>query len=189
VYTPFDQTPFLWTYLFVRTRGDPAAMRRTVAQAIAAADPALIPTRIRPMSALVADVVEARRASALLLSALALLALVLAAIGIGGLVSHAVSRRTAEMAVRLALGATPRRVLALVVGQALVPVAAGMVAGLAASLAASRLLESLLFGVTPHDTGTLAATTVMLAVVTLASAGLPARRALRIQPVDALRAD
>ncbi len=189
IYTPFAQTPFLWTYLFVRTQGEPAAMARAVARRITAADPELIPTRIQPMRALVSDVVEARRANALLLSAFALVALTLAAIGIGGLVSYAVSRRAPEMAVRLALGATPGRVLALVLGQALVPVGAGALAGLAAAMAASRLLESLLFDVTPHDLTTLVATLLLLGLVSTAAAYLPARRALAIQPVDALRAD
>jgi len=122
---PFDQTPFLWTYLFVRSAADPARLARTVSQAITAADPDLTPARIRPMSMLVAEAVAGRRANAMLTTAFAILALALAAIGIGGLVSCAVSRRTAEMAVRLALGASSARVLVLVMRQALAPVGAG----------------------------------------------------------------
>jgi putative ABC transport system permease protein len=187
VYTPFDQTPFLWTYVFVRTYGEPAAMTRSVARAIAEIDPELIPARLQPMSMVVAKAVEARRASALLLSAFALVALMLAAIGIGGLVSYAVSRRTSEMAVRLALGATPGRVLALVLSQALTPVAVGAAIGLAGALAATRLVESLLFGVTPYDSWTFVTTACVLSLVTLTAAYLPARRALAIAPADALR--
>jgi predicted permease len=189
IYTPFDQTPFLWTYLFVRSAADPARLARTVSQAIISADPDLTPARIRPMSMLVADASAGRRANAMLTTAFAALALALAAIGIGGLVSCAVSRRTAEMAVRLALGASSSRVLALVMGQALAPVGAGVVVGMAASLAATRVIESLLFAVTPHDVGTFALAIVLLAIVTVAAAWLPARRALAIQPVEALRAN
>jgi putative ABC transport system permease protein len=158
-----------------------------VSQTITAADPELTPARIRPMSMLVAEAVSGRRANALLTTAFATLALALAAIGIGGLVSCAVSRRTAEMAVRLALGASSSRVLALVIGQALVPVGAGVGVGLAASLAATRIIESLLFAVTPYDGWTFAIVIVLLALVTMAAAWLPARRALAIQPVEALR--
>ena len=90
---------------------------------------------------------------------------------------------------RLALGATSGRVLALVIGQALVPVVAGLATGVAAAAAATRLMESLLFGVTPYDTATFAAAVALLTLVTTAAAWLPARRALGIQPVEALRAN
>jgi ABC-type antimicrobial peptide transport system permease subunit len=187
IYTPFDQTPFLWTYVFVRTRGEPSVLTRAIASAVTTGDPDLVPARIRPMSAVVGEAVKARRSSALLLAAFAAVALLLAAIGIGGLVSYAVGRRTSEMAVRLALGATPGRVLVLVLSQALVPVAGGALVGLLVSVAATRLLESLLFGITPHDGWTFAAAAAGLAFVTLGAAWLPARRALGIEPADALR--
>jgi putative ABC transport system permease protein len=188
IYTPFDQTPFLWTYLFVRTQSDPALLMRSVSQTITAADPDLVPARMRPMSTLFSEALRTRRGNAVLLTGFATLALVLAAIGIGGLVSYSVSRRTQEMAVRLALGATPGRVLALVVSQAMVPVGVGAVAGLAAAFASSRFVESLLFGVTTHDVWSFASAFALLASVSLSAAILPARRALRITPVDALRA-
>jgi putative ABC transport system permease protein len=93
------------------------------------------------------------------------------------------------MAVRLALGATPARVLSLVLGQALAPVAVGVGLGLAASIAATKLIEALLFGVTASDPWTFVATVSVLTLVTLCAAYLPARRALTIQPVHALRAE
>jgi predicted permease len=189
VYTPFAQTPFLWTYLYVRTAGDPAAMTREVARAIRAFDAELTPARIRPMADLVAESVRARRTSTAFLSGFAVVAVMLAAIGIGGLVAYMVTQRTREIAVRLALGATHRRVAGLVAGQALVPVALGAVAGLVGAFFATRLLETLLFGVTPHDASTFALSTSMLVAVSIAAAYLPVRRALRISPSEALRAE
>ncbi len=187
IYTPFAQTPFMWTYLFVRTEGDPAALSRPVARAITAFDPQLTPARVVPMSTLVADSVRARRTSTAFLSGFAGVALLLSAIGIGGLVAFSVTQRTREMAVRLALGATHRRVASLVARQALVPVVLGAVAGLAGALFATALLETQLFGVTARDTVTYVAAASMLGAVCLAAAYFPVRRALRISPSDALR--
>jgi predicted permease len=189
IYTPFAQTPFMWTYLFVRTEGDPAVLSRPVARAITAFDPQLTPARIVPMSTLVADSVRARRTSTAFLSGFAGVALLLSAIGIGGLVAFSVTQRTREMAVRLALGATHGRVASLVARQALVPVVLGAVAGLAGALFATALLETLLFGVTARDTVTYMAAASMLGAVCLAAAYFPVRRALRISPSDALRAE
>jgi putative ABC transport system permease protein len=189
IYVPFAQTPFLWMYVFVRTQGDPAALTTTVSRTIAERDPDLYASRIQPMSALVHASVEDRRASTLILSGFAVVALLLAAMGIGGLVSYAVTRRTPEMAVRLALGGSPGEVARLVIGEALLPVAGGTLAGLFAAFFVTRAVAALLFEVTPRDGTTFASAGLLLAAVAFAAAYLPARRALRIAPADALRVE
>jgi putative ABC transport system permease protein len=189
VYTPFAQTPFFWIYVFVRTHGDPGTMTRTVAQAVRELDPELMPARIQPMTALVGEAVASRRASTMLVSGFAAIALLLSAIGIAGLVSYGVAQRTPELAVRLALGATPGRAAALVVGHALAPVAGGALVGLLAAMVSTRLIESQLFGVSAGDGTTIAAVVLIVTLVTVASACLPARRALKVSPIEALRAE
>jgi len=115
------------------------------------------------------------------------LALVLAAVGIYGLLSYAVAQRTQEMGIRIALGAQVTDVLGLIMKQGLLLVVAGEVLGLIGSFALTRVIGSLLFGVTPTDTTTFAAVAVVLATVALLACYIPARRALRIDPVVALR--
>jgi putative ABC transport system permease protein len=116
-------------------------------------------------------------------------ALALAAIGIYGVVAFAVERRTRELGVRLALGARAEDVRRLVVAQGMGPVVAGVVVGLGGALAAARALRSLLFGVGANDPATFAATTLFLVGVALMAAWLPARRATRVAPTEALRAE
>jgi ABC-type antimicrobial peptide transport system permease subunit len=112
---------------------------------------------------------------------------ILAAIGLYGAISYALGQRTREIGVRVALGASRRDILRLVLGSAAFTVIAGLAAGLAATLAATRLLRTLLFDVSPHDPATLALAVVALAAVALAAHWLPARRAARIDPMVALR--
>ena len=124
-----------------------------------------------------------------LLAIAAAVALMLGAIGIYGVMSYIVSQRRAEIGLRLALGAEPRRVVEMIVRQGAIVTIAGAVTGLAAALAGSRVLGSLLYGVSARDPGVFTATTLALLAVALFACWLPARRAARLNPLDALRAD
>jgi ABC-type antimicrobial peptide transport system permease subunit len=124
-----------------------------------------------------------------LLTIAAAVALLLGLVGIYGVVSYIVSQRTSEIGVRLALGAAPRDVTALIVRQNALVTAAGVVAGLGAALGTGHLIQSLLYGVSPRDPAVLAGTTAILAAVAILACWLPARRASRVNPVQALRAN
>ena len=139
------------------------------------------------MTAYLAQNTEQPRLLVMILAGLGALALVLAVIGIYGVVSYSVAQRTQEIGVRMALGATGRQVVRMVVRQALVPIAAGVVIGSAVALALGSVIQSLLFEVSPRDPVTLAAIAVSLALVGLVASLVPARRATRVDPLVALR--
>ena len=124
-----------------------------------------------------------------LLAGFSALALILAGVGLYGVVAYAVSRRTREIGIRIALGAVSNEVVGMVVRQGVRPAIAGIAAGLLASWFGGRVLQGLLYGVTPHDPMTLVGATLLLAAVTTAATLLPARRASRIPPASALRVD
>jgi putative ABC transport system permease protein len=187
VYTPFAQTPFLWTYVHVRTAGDPLAILGSLRAAVKSVDPRLTVASPRPMTALVAEASADPRFSAAIIGAFAIAAVALAAIGLYGVASFGVVRRTREIAIQLALGAPPARVKWQVVRHALFLSAIGVVAGLIGAAWLGRLLEELLFEVTPTDPLTLVAVAATLLAVTVFAAALPAARATRINPLDALR--
>jgi ABC-type antimicrobial peptide transport system permease subunit len=133
--------------------------------------------------------IAATRFSTMLLTAFGGLALLLAAVGVYGVISYGVTQRTQEIGIRVALGADDRKVLLLVVGQAAALTGAGLVLGLTGALGLSGVIAGLLFQVSPTDPPTLAAGVVLLAVVALLAAAVPARRAARVDPAIALRAD
>jgi ABC-type antimicrobial peptide transport system permease subunit len=124
-----------------------------------------------------------------LLTAFAVIALVLASVGLYGVIAYGVTQRTREIGVRVALGADARAVTALVVGGGLRLAVLGVAIGTAAAVAATRVLESMLYGVSPADPPTLLAIALLVGVIALAASYIPARRALRIDPTEALRAD
>ncbi len=189
LYTPFAQTPSLWTAVFVRTTSEPMAVVRSVKAAVATAGAGLTAMRPRPITELVAESIARPRFNALLLSCFAILALVVATVGIYGLIAYSVAQRTHEIGVRIALGAARRDVLGLVVGQGLRLTAVGIALGVAGALALTRLMQSLLFEVSPQDPLTFVAGAAFLLVVGLLASYLPARRAARVDPAVALRAE
>ncbi len=173
----------------VRTRGPVGGVVPGLERAIAASDPDVRIWRAQPMSEIIAAQNAQATLSALLLSAFGATALVLAAIGLYGVMAATVRERTRELGVRMALGATPDRLRREVLGRALRVAVAGAVIGLAGAIAVSRFLRTLLFEVSPTDPVALAGACGLLAAVALAAAYLPARRATRIDPALALRAE
>jgi putative ABC transport system permease protein len=175
--------------IVVRTGGDPTALAPTVRGALAELDAAQPIFDVRPMSELVARSLAQRRFALLLMLVFAGVALLLAAVGIYGVMSYTVAQRTQEIGIRVALGATPSSVLAMVLKDGMRLVTGGLVLGLAAALGLTRLLSSMLYGVATTDLLTYVAIAVVLAAVALVATVIPARRATRVDPMLALRAD
>jgi putative ABC transport system permease protein len=156
---------------------------------IHALDKGLPVSRIVPLTEYVHAAVATRRFAASLSGSFALLALLLAAVGIYGTVVHNVARRTHEFGVRMVLGAKRGAVLRMVLRQGLVPVAIGLAIGTAGAWAVTREITSELFGITPTDPATFIGVAILLALVALAASYVPARRAMRVDPMVALRYD
>jgi ABC-type antimicrobial peptide transport system permease subunit len=175
--------------LVLRTAVPPRSLVSAVERAVHGLDPELPLNRLRTLDEVVGRSVSEPRFYALLLGAFAGVALLLAALGLFGVMSYAVAERRREIGIRVALGAHPRDVRGLVLRQALALVAAGIGIGLLGALAVSRTMASLLFELQPHDPLTLGGVASLLAVVALVASDLPARRATRVDPLVALRAD
>ena len=189
IYTPFAQAPFLWAYVMVRTTGDPGALTAAVRQAVPLAAPRSIPANIQPMQTVLHESLAEPRVAALLTGAFGLIALLLATIGVYGVVSYTVAQRTRELGIRRVLGARLGDVVRLVVGEGLVLALAGVALGLAGAVVVMTWTSSLLFGVTAHDPLTYGAVALILIAVAGLASWLPARRAVRVEPVVALRQD
>jgi len=194
-YLPIAQIPpeaWAWTqrtmYVVVRTAGDPASAGEPLRAIVRQVAPGVPLFDVRTMEERLGASLSTARFNMLLLTLLGAIGLLLAAIGIYGVIGYFVSRRTQEIGVRMALGATRADVVALVVRQAAVPLGAGLVAGAIASLALSGVLRAQLFGVSPRDPWTLVGAAVLLACVGLAASLVPARRAASVDPTEALRA-
>jgi putative ABC transport system permease protein len=175
--------------LVVRTAGDPAALAAAVRNAIAAVDPTQPIVKIATMDQVVAASTSQRRLALALFGTFAAAALLLAIAGIYGVLAGSVSERTREIGVRSALGATPVSLIGMILEQGGRLAALGIVLGLAGSFAVTRYLQSLLFGIAPNDPVTLAGVCVLLGCVTLAACLVPAARAARVDPSEALRSE
>jgi predicted permease len=173
----------------LRTQGDPTTVMNSVRQAVAEIDSRELVYNVQTMNQVVSNSFAARRLSMLLLAVFASLALVLACVGIYGVISYLVGQRTHEIGVRVALGAQQSDVLKLVLGHGAKMALLGVAVGLLAALALTRLMSNQLFGVSPHDPLTFAAVATLLMLVALAACYLPARRATRVDPIIALRHD
>jgi putative ABC transport system permease protein len=175
--------------LVLRTPLDPATLAEPIRQAVWRVDPTLPAPDIRSLRQVAADAVAPERFQMVLIGAFAAGALLLAALGIYGVPAYTVARRTPELGLRLALGARPGDLLSMVIAQGLRPVGVGLLLGLAGSLAIGRFVAGLLFDVTPHDPATLAGVLLLVGAVALVACYVPARRATRIDPMTALRAE
>jgi putative ABC transport system permease protein len=173
--------------LAMRTSGDPLALANAVRREVARLDPELPVTKLRTIQQILDSSLAPRRLSMWLLTVFALAALLLAALGIYGVMAYAVARRTREIGIRMALGAQWVNVLGMIMGQGMKLVAAGLALGLAASLALTRLMTSLLYDVKPTDPLTYAAVALLLILIALAANFAPARRAVSVDPTVALR--
>jgi putative ABC transport system permease protein len=171
----------------VRTSGDPLSMARTARQVVASVDPSLPIAKLRTMDDVVAASTSRPRFLALILGMFSVLALGLATVGIYGVISYSVEQRTSEFGIRMALGAEPRRMLLQVIGQGLVLGLIGVAAGIGGAMLLTRSLEGLLFGVSRFDPSSFVLTAAVLTLATVAASFLPALRAMRIEPVQALR--
>lgn len=188
VYVPLTQVPIANAVL-VRTTGDPTAMTATVRRVVHEIDPQLPLFGVELLDETIAQSIGERRFVMIALGAFAVVALLLAAIGVHGVLSYTVAQRTREIGIRVALGAAPGAVRALVMSQGAVLTGAGLLLGIAGSLALSRVLSALLYGVGAQDPLTLVLVSLLLAAVALLACYLPARRAARVDPMVALRAD
>ncbi|MGH7636112.1 MAG: FtsX-like permease family protein [Gemmatimonadaceae bacterium] len=173
----------------IRTAGDPGAVFAAIRRTLDEIDPALGIWHPQTMEDYLAGPMAQPRTNVVLLSSFAIVALLLAAIGLYGALASAVGERTRELGIRSALGATPARLRREVLGEALAVCAAGVIAGVAGALAASRLLTSLLYEVSPTDPAALLGACALLLGVAVVAAYVPARRATRIDPARALRAE
>ena len=187
IFVPFAQRPGGGGNLVTRSTMDPSALTPAVRAAVESLDPDLPIYNVRTLASFVAENVAPRRLSVILLSLFAGLALLLAAVGIYGVMSYSVTQRYHEIGIRMALGASPRDVLNLVVRQGARLVAVGVVAGIIAASGLTRLLSSMLFGVSASDPLTFAGVVILLATVAFVAGLVPARRASKTDPIVALR--
>ncbi len=189
LFVPFAQRPVSDLAIVVRTTSDPSMLARDLRRIAAALDPAQPVTGLTSVSDLVAASIAQPRFNVILLSAFAALAMILAAIGVYGIVAYAVVLRTREIGIRVALGGQARGIFALVVKYGMRLALIGLVAGLSTALMLGRLVSGLLFGVTPADPIAFGSVALLLVFVALAATLGPARRALQLDPVAALRAE
>jgi predicted permease len=175
------------TFLVARTAGDPRTMTKQLQAAVARVDATLPMFDISSMDERISASLATGRFNTMLLTTLGAIGLLLAAVGIYGVVAYFVTQRTGEIGLRMALGATPGRVLGLVVGQGMRPVVLGIVAGVVLAGFASRLLASLVFGIGTSDPVTFVAVPAVLGVVAIAASVVPARKAIRVEPTKALQ--
>jgi putative ABC transport system permease protein len=187
VYAPYWQTPVARTGVLVRTTVEPLSLVAALRQQVLALDASQPIYNIHTLEELIAGSLAARRLNLLLLGVFALIALVLAAVGIYGVISYAVAQRQHEIGIRLALGAQRRDVLTLIIKQGMTPVVVGMGIGMAGTLLLTRGLATLVAGIGATDPLTLTGIAVLLGLVALLACYFPARRASNVDPLVALR--
>jgi putative ABC transport system permease protein len=187
LFVPFAQRTIRSVKIVIRTTGDATGVASAIRTEIRALDPDLAIADITPLTQLVVRSMARPRFYTSLLSLFAAVALVLAATGIFGVMSYAVAQRAREISIRMALGALPGDVLRMIVGRALGLSAIGIVAGLAAALSLGRFIQGQLFGVTLFDPLTLGSVALVLGASAVLASFLPARRATKLDPADALR--
>jgi putative ABC transport system permease protein len=187
IYTPFAQTPFLWNYLMIRTAGLPETLTQNVRQAVSSVDATLEAANFQTMDQLISQSVAQPKFYTILFASFAFLALILAAVGIYGVMAYAVAQRTHEIGVRMALGATRGDVLRMVIIQGMILAITGVALGLLAAFGMTRIMANLLFSVGATDPMTFAVISMMLIGIALLACFIPARRATKVDPIVALR--
>jgi len=189
LYEPFEQSPFAEMNLVLRGYSDPSALVPAIRKAVQEIDREQPVFGLATMETLLSGSVAQRRQRAYVLGTFAFVSLMVAMVGVYGVMAYSVTRRTHEIGVRIALGAQRGDVLAMVVGEGLTIALIGVAIGLALSLALTRVLASFLFGVGPRDAATFASVSAALVVATCVASYVPARRATRVDPIRALRHD
>jgi putative ABC transport system permease protein len=184
-----DSDIFSQMWVLARTDGDPAQLSGIARDVVRGIDRNLPAFGMTPLATVVSDSVAQRRFSMLLLALFAGVALFLAAVGLYGVVSYAVSQRRREIGLRMAIGAAPRDVLKMILGGGMKLALIGVVAGVVAALALTRLVSTLLFDVTPFDPLSYGVTSALLLAVAGLACYIPARRAMRVDPLVALQAE
>jgi putative ABC transport system permease protein len=188
-YEPFAQVPFTSLNVVIRTKGSPAALLGALRPTVYAVDKDQPIGSIRPLEEIMADSIARQRFAMLLLTVFSGVALIIAAVGIYGVMAYNVVQRTGEFGIRMALGAQQRDVLRLVLMQGGKLIGLGLLIGLVATLAASYAMRSILFNTSAYDPLTLASITVLLAAVALVACFFPANRATKVNPIEALRVE
>jgi putative ABC transport system permease protein len=187
IYLHYLQFPTRGMNLVVRTGDDPQALIGSIRGALREIDPNQPIYSVRTMEERLSRSVTSQRFSALLLGVFAGAALLLAGVGIYGVVAYSVTERTHELGIRIALGAQPRDIFRLVVGQGLILILIGVGIGLAAAFALTRLMSGLLYGISPTDPTTFITISLLLAAIALLASYIPARRATKVDPMLSLR--
>jgi putative ABC transport system permease protein len=187
LYVPFAQNPYQLLFLTVRTKGQPLEMTNTVRNEILSVDPDQPVYDVKDMQQIVSESAAQTRFSMFLLSVFAGLALLLALVGVYGVIAGSIGQRTHEIGVRMALGARPGHILALVMRQGLAVILLGLLAGLAAAFGLTRIMASMLYQISSADPLTYLAATALLLLVAVLAIYIPARRAMKLEPVSALR--
>jgi putative ABC transport system permease protein len=189
LYQPFAQEEIFNGSFIVRTGGDPTAVTKQVVDAIRSFDPQALVEKILTLEQVREDRVAPRKVNALLVTSFGTLALVIAGVGIAGVLAFSVSSRTGEIGIRMSLGADAFRVKKMVLGEGWALLAGGLVVGVIGSLSAARLLSKLLYGVTPYDPLTVSLVAILMATVGTLACWIPAGRAAKVEPATALRSD
>ena len=189
IYHPHEQFPIGTMFVVIRTAVDPARMTGAVTREIQALDPELPAFEFMTMDQRLSQSLARRRFSTLLLGGFALVALILAAIGIYGVIAYSVTQRTQEIGIRMALGARPVKIMEMVIRQSLILSIVGVIAGLVAAFALTRIMASLLYGISATDLPTFLVPPLVLGAVALVASYFPARRAARVDPTVALRSE
>ena len=189
LYIPYQQFPLPFMNLAVRSTAPDAAVVNLMREVVTAADPHLPPGEVASLEAIIDRSIAEPKFRTLLLSAFAVTALVLAAVGVYGLISYSVAQRRREIGIRVALGAQPAQVIMPVVREGLTLALTGAAIGLAGAFAGARVIARFLFGVSPVDPITFAAVSVLMIAIALLATYIPSRRALGVDPIEALRTE
>jgi len=189
IYFPLYQVDLTSAHLLVRTRSDPMRMANQVTSIIHDVDPQQPVTQIRTLDELRSAQLGTPKVTAILLGLFAMVALFITIVGVSGTLALSVARRSKEIGIRIALGATKEKILGNVLARGMAPVLAGLAVGVVAAIFATRLLANLLFAVGPDDPLTFAGIVALLLVVAMVGCVIPARRAVSVDPMKALRTE